>query len=422
MNHLKRKIVASIIAVSIAIPIGVAFAETPTDLKNTIEAKSKELEAINNQINETQSKLNEVSTQNKSLSKEIKTAEYSIKSLELNIRSSEVTIDKLSLELVTLDEKLSDAEIKIGDKKETIATLMRALNDKEKVSPLALFLSGSSLADSILEMNSLRSLQVSLGDEVKNLQQLSAEIDSTISESENKKSNLEDEALNLKSRKGIVEDQKIAKADLLKQTKNKESAYQSQLSVLEKKQEEINSEMEKLEDSLRQYFNADLLPSAGTKVFIRPVPASARVTQNYGINSFSKTAYKSGSHNGIDFGVPIGTPIRAAADGKVLRAGDNGKYQYGKYVLIEHENNLVTIYGHLSRHAVSTGAQVKQGDIIGYSGNTGYSTGPHLHFGAYSEPASCKISRVGNKCVQLKTIGAAGLVPVGITIDPASYL
>lgn len=109
----------------------------------------------------------------------------------------------------------------------------------------------------------------------------------------------------------------------------------------------------------------------------------------------------------------------AAADGKVIAIGNNDKgtsrwarYQYGKYIVIEHENNLSTLYAHLSRIIVQKGEAVKRGDIIGYSGETGYSYGPHLHFTVYWTPS-----------VQFKSIPpAAGLVPVGVTINPMDYL
>ena len=92
-------------------------------------------------------------------------------------------------------------------------------------------------------------------------------------------------------------------------------------------------------------------------------------------------------------------------------AGNNGRLQYGRYVMIEHDNNLSTLYAHLSRTIVANGDIVQQGQVIGYSGNTGYAFGPHLHLGVYWTPS-----------VTFKPFPGAGLVPVGITIDPNDYL
>lgn len=87
-------------------------------------------------------------------------------------------------------------------------------------------------------------------------------------------------------------------------------------------------------------------------------------------------------HNGIDIAVPIGTPIKAVADGTVYYAGANDPRGYGQYVIITHNINgkiVTSEYGHLSSWNVQPGQQIKQGQIIAKSGNTGHSHGPHLH-------------------------------------------
>jgi murein DD-endopeptidase MepM/ murein hydrolase activator NlpD len=83
-------------------------------------------------------------------------------------------------------------------------------------------------------------------------------------------------------------------------------------------------------------------------------------------------------HAGVDIAVPEGTPIRAADSGNVVIAAYTGGY--GNYTCIQHTASMSTCYGHQSRFAVSTGQSVSQGQVIGYSGNTGNSTGPHVHF------------------------------------------
>lgn len=84
-------------------------------------------------------------------------------------------------------------------------------------------------------------------------------------------------------------------------------------------------------------------------------------------------------HSGMDFSAPIGTPIYATGDG-IVESADNLAQGYGNHVVINHNFGYKTLYGHMSRYAVRRGQKVKRGDVIGYVGNTGMSTGPHLHY------------------------------------------
>ncbi|MEO6997957.1 MAG: peptidoglycan DD-metalloendopeptidase family protein [Terracoccus sp.] len=94
---------------------------------------------------------------------------------------------------------------------------------------------------------------------------------------------------------------------------------------------------------------------------------------------FGRYPTSGGEHHGIDFGVPTGTPVHANRTGTIYTAGwDNGGF--GNHVRIDSHDNMYEIYGHMSKLSVKDGQQVKAGDIIGYSGSTGRSSGPHLHF------------------------------------------
>jgi len=106
-----------------------------------------------------------------------------------------------------------------------------------------------------------------------------------------------------------------------------------------------------------------------------------RVTSRFTYKRFHPVLKRYRPHLGIDFGARRGTPILAAGDGKVTFAGWQGGY--GKVVKISHGSGYTTLYAHQSRMRVSKGQSVKKGQVIGYVGSTGRSTGPHLHFGMY---------------------------------------
>jgi LysM repeat protein len=108
--------------------------------------------------------------------------------------------------------------------------------------------------------------------------------------------------------------------------------------------------------------------SAGAGYFVRPIVGGIRTQGIHG-------------HNGVDIAAPIGTPLLAAANGTVLVAkGEGYNGGYGRMVIISHSNGTQTVYGHMNSVYVSNGQNVTQGEQIGESGNSGKSTGPHLHF------------------------------------------
>ena len=143
-------------------------------------------------------------------------------------------------------------------------------------------------------------------------------------------------------------------------------------------------------DQVQETFNkvkkeevTPVVPSKSNLTLIAPV--KGRISSNYGTR-FHPILKRNITHSGLDIAVKTGTPVKASADGKVVFSGWNGTETsgYGKLIKIDHGNlngsNCQTWYAHLSSLDVKDGTQVKQGQIIGKSGMTGYATGPHLHF------------------------------------------
>ena len=109
-------------------------------------------------------------------------------------------------------------------------------------------------------------------------------------------------------------------------------------------------------------------------------PTNGRITSSYGMRRHPILRYMR-MHSGMDFGGGYGAPIYAVTDGTVTHAGRKGGF--GNYVRLQHGGGLASGYGHMSRIAVNNGRRVRKGQIIGYIGSTGLSTGPHLHYELY---------------------------------------
>ncbi len=126
--------------------------------------------------------------------------------------------------------------------------------------------------------------------------------------------------------------------------------------------------------SVGPYLGTGPMVSNPDGYFINPVPGLTRRSQGLHGNG----------NRGVDLAAPIGTPIYASASGTVLLARNGYNGGYGNMVIIQHPNGTKTLYAHMSKLGTSGGAQVSQGELIGYVGSTGRSTGPHLHFEVFN--------------------------------------
>jgi len=125
------------------------------------------------------------------------------------------------------------------------------------------------------------------------------------------------------------------------------------------------------------YFNEE--GNSVQKMFLRAPVAYKYISSGFTTGSRYIQAFNiSTGHRAIDYAAPMGTPIRAVGDGTITYVGWRGNY--GNFISIRHNGTYSTNYAHLSRFAVSRGQRVSQGDVIGYVGSTGLSTGPHLHY------------------------------------------
>ena len=170
-------------------------------------------------------------------------------------------------------------------------------------------------------------------------------------------------------------------------------AYEKDIKAQEDKIKQIEAEIKRQEEEARkkaeaagQKYNT---VSIGNIKFIWPCPSSSRVTSAFGGRE-SPTEGASSNHQGMDIGAPTGSNIIAAADGTVTIS--TYSYSAGNYIMLNHGGGVSTVYMHCSQLLVSAGDTVKQGQVIAKVGSTGYSTGPHLHFGvrlngSYVNPA-----------------------------------
>ncbi len=229
---------------------------------------------------------------------------------------------------------------------------------------------------------------------------------------ETKSKRIKDAKYELEQRSEYLEGSKNYKRVLASQVNVEEDKYQTKLSKVLEEQLSIQQEISSLSTSQIGTFSLADLPSKSEADFELPVKKPFVRTQGYGKTSFS-SHYKGGLHNGIDYVAQESKSIIAPAKGKIKAVGNMGNYGYGKWVAIDHGNGLVTLYGHFDSIKVSRGDKIKQGETIGKMGNTGFSTGPHLHFSIFAESTFAVV----------ESSSVSGVyIPTGATVNPDRYL
>jgi murein DD-endopeptidase MepM/ murein hydrolase activator NlpD len=284
-------------------------------------------------------------------------------------------------------------------------------------------------------------LQKEISTNLADIRDLKASLESEKQNKEKQKANLENFKSKLVDQNKLVEINKNSKNQMLTETKNKQSNYQKLLDEKVHLMEALEKEIDDLESKIQIQIDPNSLPHTGSGVLFWPFTKEKMadckkftdlkniycITQYFGNTPFATAnpqIYKSGEHKGVDFRASVGTEILAAASGTVLGTGNTDitcpNASYGKWIMIDHGNGLSTVYGHLSYIKVSNGQHVDRGQLIAYSGNTGYSTGPHLHFEVRATQGTQIGSFVSSICS-----GRVYTIPVGSLssyLNPLSYL
>ena len=429
LNAMEFKKLSAIVFVFLLV-FGAAFpkafgqvAASREDLQSKIQQKTQELQNINAQLQETQKNLSQTQDQRQTLQKQLNIYKNTINQLSLNIKEDSVSIEKLSFEIDSLNYDLKDIQSSTEDKEAAVGKLLLSIqkNDNENSNLLEIFLKSKTLADGILETQSLFNLHNQMKIEIDSLRALSAQYQNTLKEKNIKVSGVQVHQTNLSSRKTIITNQKEEQQIILTQTKSQEAVYQKQLSDLKKLQDQIDAEIEMMGMQLREDIDPSLLPATDTSVFLNPVPKGI-LSQGYARTDFALKTYKSQWHNGIDIAAPVGTEVYAPADGTVINVGNQDRFcpraAYGKFMVIKHNNGLTTLYGHLSLYIVSIGQKVTRGQLIGYVGKTGWATGPHVHFTVF---ASQTLTPARAGYPEGTKPSTCGPMPVGGDINPLLY-
>lgn len=352
---------------------------------------SSQKNELNQKIQETKDNLNEVNSQKEESQDKVNNLSSQIDSYESKINSLKSEIETKTNEVNELQKKLDELEAEREKNQSLLDERLVTLYESGEVSYLDMLLSSTDLTDFISSYYMIETLTAADKELIQNLENDKKEIADTQEKVNNSLGEIEKNKTELESVQ-----QELSKAKNEEQTKVDKLTEQSHdlendVEEYEKKMKELDAKEKAQEAALQKKYeeakkkaeqgnssgsNSNSGSSSGgsvsSKGFIRPVKTGKITAGMY---------YSSGKYHGaVDFGVSVGTPVYAAADGIVVTSTWCGSDSYGYYIKIKHYNGLYTLYAHGSSLVAKVGQEVKQGQLIMYSGNTGNSTGPHLHF------------------------------------------
>ena len=298
-----------------------------------------------------------------------------ITNLSGQIRNVEAQISTYETLITQTEAELAEAQEKEEAQYELFCSRVRDMEKRGTVSYWSVLFRATSFTDLLGRLdiiNEIMDADQAVIDELKALQE---EIETKKTELETSKKESEAAKADLVTKKNDLDVQRTKANQLVQEIESNESEYQSTLDAIEAEEESIQKKIVQLSQQLAAQNGSS--SSAALGGYIWPV-SSRRITSPFG-NRNTGIAGASTNHKGVDIGgVYYTSQVHAAKAGTVIISTYSSSY--GNYVVVSHGSGNTTLYAHMSSRSVSVGDYVNQGDVLGITGSTGISSGPHLHF------------------------------------------
>ena len=410
----------------LSLPFLTTRAQTIQQIQEEINQNNSEIQNLEKEIAEYEKQLDAVGEEKRTLESSVRELDITRQKVSANVNVAQTRVNTTELEITQLEGDIYSHQGEIDRGVAALSETLRSIYIGESQTFVETILKSGKASEFWDEVSSLEQFQTVLRDKLVSLEVAKDELQDAKSASEEKFAQLIVERDELASQKKALDITRQEKNSLLSETKEKESTYQEILEEKQRAKKELEAAILDLESQLEYTADPSRIPPAGKGVLRWPLDA-IKITQYFGNTAFAQSgAYNGQGHNGVDFRASVGTPVRSALSGTIQASGNTdafpGCYSYGKWVLVRHGNGLSTLYAHLSHVGVANGQSVGTGEVIGFSGNTGYSTGPHLHFTVY-ESSGVQIVRLGD--VKARTNCADAHIPVAplkAYLNPLDYL
>ncbi|MDD5954855.1 MAG: peptidoglycan DD-metalloendopeptidase family protein [Firmicutes bacterium] len=404
MNHRKRwvSIVAGVLAAVMLLSLILsliptnATAASSSEIKKQIAALKEEKKEIDAQLKEIKGQLSANDDEIAGIVAQKDTIDQEIQLLHQQIGNINQQIATYALLIADKQDELDDASVRLEDLQQKNKERIRAMEEDGNISYWSIIFKANNFSDLLDRISMVQEINAADQRRLREINEVAQQVSNVQKELSGEKYELEAVRVELDAAQASL-DEKRAEADaLLTELIAKGEEFQALLDESEDLQSDLMKEIAQAEKDLKaaQYkewlatyvpttrpTGTDTTPSTdvpSSSGWIKPLK-SYTLTSPFGMRVHPITGVLK-MHEGIDMSAPQGTPIYAAKSGKVTRTAFQAGGA-GYYVTINHGDGFSSVYMHMTHYIVSPNQYVSAGQVIGYVGSTGGSTGPHLHFG-----------------------------------------
>ncbi len=372
MNHVARR--AWILwGVFTLVLLAALWVVTPSQAQSVNQLQQRQ-QQLQQQIQSNQRRMEELRQAEQEARRRMGSLQQNIRQTESSLRDNQYRLEQAQKALEQAQRDLQDLEERLKRQQQGTAARLRYMQRQGAEHWWALLLSSRDLNEFFDRRHQLQLLIEADRQLIQELQATAKEVDQQRIALEAQRNEIALILQELAAQKNQLQQQAVTQEQLVGRLANERAAYEAAQRRLEADSQQLTGLIQQLiAQQAQQRGGRD--PVQGTGRLIPP--AGGPITSPFGWRVHP--IYRSRRfHAGIDFGVPTGTPVRAADRGTVIYAGWYGGY--GNTVILNHGGGITTLYAHNSRLAVGVGQVVQRGQAIAASGSTGLSTGPHLHF------------------------------------------
>lgn len=341
-----------------------ALKEDAAALANTKKNLNNQLAALEGEINS-------------ALSKKL-VVEQEINVVEEQIATTQALIAKYDEQIAQEEVNLAEAQERETQHYEEFCRRVRAMEEEGTVTYWQIIFNAADFTD-LLDRTMMVNEIVEYDNAVMDaLEQARIDVENAKAALESARAEQVDAKTALDAQKAELDAKKATINTLLKELEAKQDQYESSLDKLDSQMTALDDEIAAKQEELRRQIAAGQANRVDTgSGYLWPLDGCYVITSRFGPRTHPITGIYS-NHLGTDIRANYGTPIKAARGGTVITSGYHSSY--GNYVVVDHYDGVTTLYAHMSSRAVSVGQTVSQGQVLGYVGSTGSSTGNHLHF------------------------------------------